>query len=132
MVIQTLQWVQDAEEVQASSGQLSKWEGDQAPGKVKQNAYSQKGTHAVHGSIAFSLSKNDLTNIERNIIQQAIDDLQSPWKENFQFVWNFVLLTDGCLLIQCVCNGNEILSRDGKILQVHKILFKKAKLDNPL
>lgn len=44
-VMQTLQWVQDAEEVEARSGQLSKWEESQAPGKAKQCADSQQATN---------------------------------------------------------------------------------------
>lgn len=56
-VLQTLQWVQDAEEVEARSGQVAKWEEDQAPGNAKQSDDSQQGTDVSLGSVTVTMPK---------------------------------------------------------------------------
>lgn len=55
-VVQTLQWAQGAEEVEARSGQVAKREEDQAPGDAKQSADSQQGTCVTLGSVTLTLS----------------------------------------------------------------------------
>lgn len=54
---ETLQWVQDAEDVEAWNGQVAKWEEDQAPGNAKQNGDSQQGTDVPLGSVTVTLPK---------------------------------------------------------------------------
>ena len=54
-VLQTLQWVQDAEEIEARSGQVAKWEEYQAPGEAKQNGDSQQGTNVLLRSVTVNL-----------------------------------------------------------------------------
>lgn len=43
IAVQTLQRVDDAEDVEARSGHLAKWEEDQAPGEAQQNRKRKKG-----------------------------------------------------------------------------------------
>lgn len=55
IVIQTLQWVQDAEDVEARSGQVAKWEEYQSPGDPKQNGESHQCTDVSPDSGVFIL-----------------------------------------------------------------------------
>lgn len=55
--MQTLQRVQDAEEVEARSGQVPKREEDQAPGDAEQSGDSQQGAHASLGFVTLALPK---------------------------------------------------------------------------
>lgn len=56
-VVQTLQWVEDAEEVEASSGQVAKWEEDQAPGNAEQSGDPQQGIDVSLGSVMVTRPK---------------------------------------------------------------------------
>lgn len=60
--MQTLQWVQDTEGVEARSGQVAEWEEDQAPCYAKQNGDSQQGTHVSLGSVTVPLLKLTVDN----------------------------------------------------------------------
>lgn len=55
LAVQTLQWVQDAEEVEARKGQVAKREENQAPGDSKQTGDAQQGAGISLGSPPFAL-----------------------------------------------------------------------------
>ncbi len=56
-VVQTLQWVQDAEDVEARNSQGAKWEEDQTKCDAKQSGDSQQGTDVSLGSVRVILPK---------------------------------------------------------------------------
>lgn len=52
---QTLQWVQDAEGVEAGNRQVAKREKDQAPGDAEQSGDPQQGADVSLGSVTVTL-----------------------------------------------------------------------------
>lgn len=69
LVVLTLQWVEDTEEVDARSGQMAKREEDKAPGDAQQTGDSQHHAGIFLSSASLLLSKLSCTMIQNNSTQ---------------------------------------------------------------